>query len=256
MGFGSYILHGGPIKDLIGAVAKEEVGDTPETQQVLDKLNAAYDKQNQKLIDAATWCAQKPGECALRAADWVPGIGTAARCAQWAIQGIQGHVGEDTAFNCIENAVGDVVGFATAGSGKYLFKASLVAEREGLKLAEREAEQATLDAAEREAQRRLRQEAERKAAQQRRYINLQGVASATAKDTAAAAAFDLGLGGLGALLSSTADPEEQDEEQQREEEAFFNANNRAPTASAPDLALPMLVGAAVVLVIATASLAY
>jgi uncharacterized protein YggL (DUF469 family) len=268
-----YAASGGIMKDTVKGVTRAFAGDLVSNEVIAD-VNDTFDKaidetarQNQKTLDgikdAATWCASNPGECALQAADWVPVVGTAARCTQLLVQGVEHDVGEDTATNCIGNAVGDVVGLATGGSGKYLLKGSLkLAERETLTLAEREGAQGALNATEKEAQRKASAEAATAAARQRTLANGKALSKALASDTAMVAGMELTTA---AIFNAVQDaPADADEHQKREEEAFFNANRtRTPTASAPPvtaappgLALPMLLGAGAILVVATAAFIY
>ena len=66
-------------------------------------------KVDEAIVSYVDWCKDNPGECTLATADWIPYAGTIGRCSQLAVQGVQGDVGQDTAFNCELNLASDVI---------------------------------------------------------------------------------------------------------------------------------------------------
>ena len=61
------------------------------------------------VIEYSNWCADNALQCSLATLDFLPVVGTLARCGQLAVQALDGDVGEDTAFNCELNAAGDLI---------------------------------------------------------------------------------------------------------------------------------------------------
>ena len=106
------------------------------------------------VVSFGDWCSDNPGECLLATSDWIPIAGTLSRCGQLAAQGVQGDVGQDTAFNCELNFASDALpgaaklasrGFKAArlaarGSiaSRRLATAERVLQREGLTQVERD----------------------------------------------------------------------------------------------------------------------
>lgn len=139
------------------------------------KNTATYIKDG--VVDFGDWCANNRVECALSGADFLPIVGTAARCGQWAVQSLDNDLGEDTAFNCELNAAGDLiplVGKEIAAGGKAAVKAArgtkaamtlrlakTSAAREGLSKAEKEAAQMELGRASKEYTKTVATEIER-----------------------------------------------------------------------------------------------
>ena len=110
-------------------------------------------------VDYANWCKDNPFDCALATLDYVPLAGTAARCGQYAVQSLDGDLGEDTQFNCEMNAVGDlipIVGKEVAVGAKAAFRGAAKAARgtkaaSTLRLAKTKFAQEGLSKAEKEA---------------------------------------------------------------------------------------------------------
>ena len=125
--------------------------------EVLTASNQIYDTQHGVLsaenientglyikdttVEYADWCKNNPLQCALATADFIPIVGTAARCGQFAVQGlIMDDVGEETQFNCELNAAGDLIPVV----GKELAVGAKAALRGGSKVARGTASAMTL----------------------------------------------------------------------------------------------------------------
>ena len=119
----------------------------PEGTEIIDEIGGV-------IVSFKDWCVDNPGECALATADFIPITGTLSRCGQLAAQGVQGDVGQDTAFNCELNLASDALpgaaklasrGFKAArlaarGSvaSRRLARAETALQREGLTQVERD----------------------------------------------------------------------------------------------------------------------
>ena len=88
-------------------------GNVPEDTSTLERVDFASDPYN------FGWCADNPLQCTLATVDFLPLVGSVARCGQLAVQALEGDIGEDTAFNCELNAAGDII----PGVGKVASKA-------------------------------------------------------------------------------------------------------------------------------------
>jgi hypothetical protein len=78
-------------------------GTVPEDTSTLDRVDFSGDPYG------LAWCEHNPTQCSLAALDFLPVVGTVARCGQLAVQSLDGDVGEDTAFNCELNLAGDLI---------------------------------------------------------------------------------------------------------------------------------------------------
>tara|TARA_B110001469_G_C9635005_1_gene318224 strand:- start:793 stop:1905 length:1113 start_codon:yes stop_codon:yes gene_type:complete len=77
------------------------------------------------VIEYSNWCADNALQCSLATLDFLPVVGTLARCGQLVVQALDGDIGEDTAFNCELNAAGDLIPIA----GKFASKGYKVAAK-------------------------------------------------------------------------------------------------------------------------------
>ena len=157
--------------DDIGNLGAKTVRAIVGDGEVADRVDKAYDKANQDfgdevkdvgdhIVDFGDWCGKNPLQCALSGADFLPVVGTLARCGQLAVQSVEGEVGEDTAFNCQLNLAGDLIPVAGKGlskgfkaatkiargskAAKTLKAAETAAAKDGLTKAEKEAAQIKL----------------------------------------------------------------------------------------------------------------
>jgi hypothetical protein len=78
-------------------------GTVPEDTSTLDRVDFSGDPYG------LAWCEHNPTQCSLAALDFLPVVGTVARCGQLAVQSLDGDIGEDTAFNCELNLAGDLI---------------------------------------------------------------------------------------------------------------------------------------------------
>ena len=83
--------------------------DTMFTPRFVPKRDIVNEESGRLLLEYSNWCADNALQCSLATLDFLPLVGTVARCGQWAVQGLDGDVGEDTAFNCELNAAGDLI---------------------------------------------------------------------------------------------------------------------------------------------------
>lgn len=174
--------------DDIGNLGAKTVRAIVGDGEVADRVDKAYDKANQDfgdevkdvgdhIVDFGDWCGKNPLQCALSGADFIPVVGTLARCGQLAVQKLEGEVGEDTAFNCELNLAGDLIPVAGKGlskgfkaatkiargskAAKTLKAAETAAAKDGLTKAEKEAAQIKLGEASEAYTKVVAREAER-----------------------------------------------------------------------------------------------
>ena len=167
--------------DDIGNLGAKTVRAIVGDGEVADRVDKAYDKANQdfgdEIVDFGDWCSKNVLQCALSGADFIPVVGTLARCGQLAVQKLEGEVGEDTAFNCELNLAGDLIPVAGKGlskgfkaatkiargskAAKTLKAAETAAAKDGLTKAEKEAAQIKLGEASEAYTKVVAREAER-----------------------------------------------------------------------------------------------
>ena len=114
----------------------ENLWNQPEDQTPWKETGRAFEESANDIKDVtveyADWCKNNALQCALATADFIPIVGTAARCGQFAVQSLDGDLGEETAFNCELNAAGDlipVVGKEISVAGKAAFRGASKATR-------------------------------------------------------------------------------------------------------------------------------
>ena len=79
------------------------------TPRFVPKRDIVNEESGRLLLEYADWCTSNPLQCTLATVDFLPVVGTMARCGQWAVQSLDNDLGEDTLFNCELNAAGDII---------------------------------------------------------------------------------------------------------------------------------------------------
>ena len=79
------------------------------TPRFVPKRDIVNEDSGRLLLEFADWCTSNPLQCTLATVDFLPVVGSVARCGQLAVQYLDDDIGEDTAFNCELNAAGDLI---------------------------------------------------------------------------------------------------------------------------------------------------
>ena len=99
--------------------------DTMFTPRFVPKRDIVNEESGRLLLEYSNWCADNALQCSLATLDFLPVVGTLARCGQLVVQALDGDIGEDAAFNCELNAAGDLIPIA----GKFASKGYKVAAK-------------------------------------------------------------------------------------------------------------------------------